>query len=53
MSTVSSKTMTTPEPSDAPMARVPSKVSGMSSSSGPTNMPAAPPSSTARMRGRP
>ena len=43
-SAVSSKTMTTPEPSVAPIARVPSKVSGMSSASGPTNTPAAPPS---------
>ena len=39
--------MTTPEPSVAPAARVPSNVSGMSSSSGRTNAPAAPPSSTA------
>ena len=34
----------TPEPSVAFAARAPSKVSGMSSSSGPTNTPAAPPS---------
>ena len=39
--------MTTPEPSVAPVARVPSKVSGTSSSSGVTNAPAAPPSRTA------
>ena len=46
-STVSSTTMTTPEPSVVPAARVSSCVSGMSSSSGRTNVPAAPPSSTA------
>ena len=39
--------MTTPEPSVAPIARVPSKVSGMSSSCGQTKVPAAPPSKTA------
>ena len=52
MSTVSSKTMTTPEPSVAPTARVPSKVSGTSSSSGADEAPAAPPSRTA-CSGRP
>ena len=46
-SAVSSNTMTTPEPSVAAAARVPSNVSGVSSRSGPTNAPAAPPSSTA------
>ena len=51
-SAVSSKTMTTPDPSVAPIARVPSKVSGTSSSSGPTKAPAAPPSSTAWSAGR-
>ena len=51
-STVSSKTMTTPEPSVAPAARVASKVSARSSSSGPTKTPAAPPRSTA-CSGRP
>ena len=39
--------MTTPDPSVAPAARVPSNVSGMSISSGVTNTPAAPPSRTA------
>ena len=34
-SAVSSKTITTPEPSVAPIARVPSNVSGVSSASGP------------------
>ena len=43
-SAVSSNTITTPEPSVAPAARVPSNVSGVSSRSGPTNAPAAPPS---------
>src|SRR5947209_5755908 len=43
----SSYTITTPEPSVTPAARVSSYVSGRSSSSGPTNAPAAPPSSTA------
>src|SRR6185437_3629925 len=52
MSAVSSRTRTTPDPSVAPMARTPSNVSGASSASGPTNEPAAPPSSTARS-GRP
>ena len=47
MSTVSSKTTIAPEPSVALAARASSKVSGRSSSSGPTNTPAAPPSSTA------
>src|SRR6478735_3769880 len=47
-STASSKTMTTPEPSVAPAARVASNESSRSSESGPTNPPAAPPSSTAR-----
>src|SRR5690242_8597096 len=51
-SAVSSRTRTTPDPSVAPMARIPSNVSGASSASGPTNEPAAPPSSTARS-GRP
>ena len=46
---VSSKTITTPEPSVAPIARVPSNVSGMSSASGPTKTPAAPPSRMVRM----
>src|SRR6185436_9748622 len=46
-SAVSSKTITTPEPSVAPIARVASNVSGTSSASGPTKTPAAPPSSTA------
>ena len=49
-STVSSNGITTAEPSVAPAARVPSKVSGMSSWSGPTKAPAAPPSSTACRR---
>ena len=49
-SAVSSNTMTTPEPRVAPAARVPSKVSGMSSVSGPTKTPAAPPSRIAWMR---
>ena len=49
MSARSSKTMTTPDPSVAPIARVPSKVSGVSSASGPTNTPAAPPSRIARI----
>src|SRR5712691_11787712 len=52
MSTVSSSGRTTPDPSVAPIARTPSNVSGVSSASGPTNEPAAPPSSTAR-KGRP
>ncbi len=43
-STVSSKTITTPEPRVALAARTASKVSGMSSASGPTKTPAAPPS---------
>jgi hypothetical protein len=47
MSAVSSKTITTPEPSVAPIARVASNVSGVSSASGPTKTPAAPPSRTA------
>src|SRR5438552_1838783 len=47
MSAVSSNTMTAPEPSVAPMARVPSKVSGTSSCAAVTNEPAAPPSRTA------
>ena len=47
MSAVSSKTMTTPEPRVAPIARVASNVSGVSSASGPTKTPAAPPSRTA------
>ena len=47
-STASSSTSTTPEPSVAPRSRVPSIVSARSRSSGPTNEPAAPPSSTAR-----
>src|SRR5215469_9027479 len=51
-STVSSITSTTPDPRVAPIARMPSNVSGASSASGPTNEPAAPPSSTARS-GRP
>ncbi len=51
-STVSSSTITTPEPRVGPAARVPSNVSGTSRSAGPTNPPAAPPSSTA-WSGRP
>src|SRR5262249_47701354 len=47
-STASSITSTTPDPRVAPMARTPSNVSGVSSASGPTKEPAAPPSSTAR-----
>src|SRR3954454_15790609 len=39
--------MTTPDPSVTPAARVSSYVRGRSSWSGPTNAPAAPPSSTA------
>lgn len=50
--TLSSKAMTTPEPSVVPAARVPSKVSGMSLSSARTKPPAAPPSSTARSPSR-
>ena len=42
-STVSSNTITTPEPSVAPAARVASKLSSRSSASGPTKTPAAPP----------
>ena len=42
--------MMTPEPSVAPIARVPSNVSGVSSSAGETKAPAAPPSSTACRR---
>jgi hypothetical protein len=41
--TVSSKTITTPEPSVTPAARESSKVRGRSSSSAVTNDPAAPP----------
>ena len=52
MSAVSSKAMTTPEPRVAPIARVASNVNGVSSASGPTKTPAAPPSSTA-LRSRP
>ena len=48
-SAVSSNTMTTPEPRVAPIARVPSNVSGVSSASGPTKTPAAPPSRIARI----
>ena len=44
---MSSKSITTPEPSVAPAARVPSNESSTSSLSGPTKPPAAPPSSTA------
>ena len=47
-STVSSRTMTTPDPSVAPAAGAPSKVRGKSRPSGATKAPAAPPSSTAR-----
>src|SRR5438093_10072432 len=43
----SSYTITTPEPSVTPAARVSSNVRGRSSWSGPTNAPAAPPSNTA------
>ena len=49
MSAVSSKTMTAPEPSVAPIARVPSKLKGTSSWSGVMKDPAAPPSRTARI----
>ena len=49
-STVSSNSITTPDPRAAPIERVPSKVSGVSSSPGVTNAPAAPPSSTACKR---
>src|SRR6185437_6577038 len=42
--TVSSNTMTTPEPSVTPASRVASNESSRSSMSGPTNAPAAPPS---------
>src|SRR4029077_7304475 len=43
----SSKSITTPDPSVAPIVRVPSNVSGVSSSFGETKLPAAPPRSTA------
>ena len=43
-----SRASTTPDPSVAPISRVPSRVSGTSSWSGDTKPPAAPPSSTAR-----
>src|SRR5215471_6014695 len=49
-STESSNSITTPEPSVAPMDRVPSNVSGVSSSFGETKLPAAPPSRTACKR---
>src|SRR5437763_1693302 len=49
-STESSNNITTPEPSVAPIARVPSNVSGVSSSFGETKLPAAPPSNTAWSR---
>src|SRR5579859_2249371 len=55
-SAVSSSTITAPEPSVAPIARVPSKLSGTSRLASVTNDPAAPPSSTAcsvRPSGRP
>ncbi len=52
MSTVSSNATMTPEPSVALAARAPSNVRGMSSSSGRTNTPAAPPSRIA-CSGRP
>jgi hypothetical protein len=50
--TVPSKAGTTPDPRVVPASRVPSKVSGTSSSSGRTKPPAAPPSSTARSPSR-
>src|SRR4029077_6743286 len=44
------KSITTPDPSVAPIVRVPSNVSGVSSSFGETKLPAAPPRSTACSR---
>ena len=49
-STLSSKGMTTADPTVAPIARIPSKVKGASSSLGAIKAPAAPPTSTAWRR---